>query len=149
MRIGELARRSGATASAVRFYEREGLLPAPARAPNGYRDYDDAAVERVRFVRRAQAAGLALRDVVDVLAIRDGGVAPCGHVRELLVRRLADVESQLVELGATRDSLAALLRRAQGLDGAAEAEASFCAILEGDLTRQLSAGRAREGPPGG
>ncbi len=60
MRIGELAARSGLTAKTIRFYEQAGVLPEPARQPSGYRSYDDTALDRLRFVRAAQAAGLTL-----------------------------------------------------------------------------------------
>jgi len=63
MLIGELAAKTGMTAKALRFYEQAGVLPEPARTPAGYRDYDPAALDRLAFVRAAQAAGLTLAEV--------------------------------------------------------------------------------------
>lgn len=91
VRIGELARRSGLSTKTLRFYEVEGLLPEPPRTPGGYRDYPPDTVDRLKLIRRGQAAGLALTEIKTILAIRDGGRAPCSHVRELLTERLAGV----------------------------------------------------------
>ena len=61
--IGELARQSGVKPDTVRFYEREGLLAAPARTAAGYRVYDSAARDRIRFIKRAQALGFSLDEI--------------------------------------------------------------------------------------
>ena len=98
MKIGELARRSGATTKTIRFYEQAGVLPEPGRTPSGYRDYGVEFVERLDFVRRAQAAGLSLKQVRQILAIRDRGDAPCGHVQQVLQDRLDQVHAHMAEL---------------------------------------------------
>lgn len=67
LRIGELARRSGVTAKAIRFYEARGVLPPAARGPNGYRLYDDQAVEMLRFVRQAGRLGLRLGEIREAI----------------------------------------------------------------------------------
>jgi len=92
------------------------MLPAPARTRPGYRDYDPAILERLAYVRHAQAAGLTLEAIRQVLDIRDGGQPPCVHVAALIARRLAEVEARLAELTRARDQLAALaaLAAAQG-----------------------------------
>ncbi len=84
MLIGELAERSGVPAKTIRYYEDLDILPPPRRTVGGYRDYDDAAVDRLRFVRAAQAAGLTLAEIRNVVALRDDGIAPCSHVIALL-----------------------------------------------------------------
>lgn len=63
MRIGELASHSGMKADTVRYYEKTGLLPAPPRLPNGYRDYGPAHVERPAFIRHCRTLGMSLDDV--------------------------------------------------------------------------------------
>jgi len=93
MRIGELAEAAGLGTKAIRYYERIGLLPATRREPNGYRSYEAEALQRLAFIRRAQAAGLTLREIGQVLAIRDEGRAPCVHVRQLLDKHMADIEA--------------------------------------------------------
>ena len=91
MRIGELAVASGTTTKTLRFYEEAGLLPAPERTANGYRDYTPAALARLDFVRRGRTAGLTLAQIREILDIRDAGVAPCQHVQDLLDARLGDL----------------------------------------------------------
>ncbi|MEO9249360.1 heavy metal-responsive transcriptional regulator [Citricoccus nitrophenolicus] len=108
MRIGELAAAAGTSTKTLRFYEEQGLLLAPDRTPAGYRNYDSTALDRLDFIRRGQAAGLTLAQIQQVLEIRDGGQAPCGHVRDLLDQRLADIEDQLRSLTALCDTLTSL-----------------------------------------
>src|SRR5438128_7089830 len=89
LRVAELATAVGVAPDTIRYYERAGLLPPPARTPAGYRAYDDAAVDRLRFIQGAQRLGLRLRDIVNLLAVRDTGVCPCEPALTLLTRRLA------------------------------------------------------------
>ncbi|GAA4704587.1 helix-turn-helix domain-containing protein [Pseudonocardia yuanmonensis] len=107
MRIGELAVRSGVRVRTIRFYEQAGLLPAPRRTPGGLREYDDEAVTRLRFVRAAQALGLSLAQITEVLRVRDRVGPPCEHVAELLRDHIAAVEARIRELTALRDDLRA------------------------------------------
>lgn len=95
MRIGELADQSGVTAKTIRFWESTGLLADPTRTPSGYRDYDPAVVDRLRFIRHAQTAGLTLAEIRQVLAISDDGEPPCGHVTDLIHQHLADVDERI------------------------------------------------------
>ena len=118
MKIGEVAERSGVPAKTIRFWEDHRLLPAPARTPVGYREFDPAILERLAFIRHAQAAGLTLEHIRQVLDIRDEGQPPCVHVAGLIARRLAEVEARLAELARTRDQLAALAARAAAQDPA-------------------------------
>lgn len=108
MRIGELAAAAGTSTKPLRFYEDQGLLPAPDRTPAGYRDYRPDVLSRLDFIRRGQAAGLTLAQVKQVLDIRDDGQAPCAHVRDLLDERLAEIEYQLRSLTVLRDTLTEL-----------------------------------------
>ncbi|GAB3485991.1 MULTISPECIES: heavy metal-responsive transcriptional regulator [Nocardioides] len=108
MRIGELAEASGTTAKTLRFYEEQGLLPAAERTPAGYRDYTPDAVGRIDFIHRGQAAGLTLAQVRQILDIRDDGQAPCGHVQDLLDSRLADLDEQIAQLVALRETITQL-----------------------------------------
>lgn len=118
MLIGELARQSDTTAKTLRFYEGEGLLPAPSRTKSGYRDYPASAIGRVAFIRDAQKAGFTLRQIGQILDIRDGGQPPCEHVGQLIDHRLADVEQRICELESMRSNLRELAVRTQTLDPA-------------------------------
>lgn len=108
MWIGELAERAGTTAKTLRFYEEQGLLPPTERTPSGYRDYAPETVARIDFIHRGQAAGLTLAQIRQILDIRDGGHAPCEHVRDLLDVRLAEIEQQIAQLSVLRDTIADL-----------------------------------------
>ena len=114
MRIGEIADRAGVPAKTIRFWEDRGLLPPPT----GYRAYGPAIFERLAFIRHAQAAGLTLEHIRQVLDIRDGGQPPCEHVTSLIARRLGEVGARLAELARARDQLAALAERAAAQDPA-------------------------------
>lgn len=129
MRIGELAARSGLTAKTIRFYEQAGVLPEPARQPSGYRSYDDAALDRLRFVRAAQAAGLTLAEVRRVIDVREDAGPPCRHVTDLLAAHAADLDRRIAELTALRDEVHRLLERAPGLDPVACGAAAVCHVI--------------------
>ena len=116
MRIGEVAGRTGLATSAVRYYEALGLLPAPRRAASGYRSYSDDTLDRLTFIRSAQAVGLTLGEVGQVLGVRDAGEAPCRVVTDLIDRRHAEVRARLAELGALERELTQLLVRAARLE---------------------------------
>ena len=118
MRIGELADRSGVTAKTVRYYEDIGLVDAPLRTPSGYRDYEPSALERLAFIRAAQAIGLTLGEIRSIIALRNDGQTPCGHVLDLLRHRVAELDSRIAELRSLRGELRRLVERAQGLDPA-------------------------------
>ena len=128
MRIGEIADRAGVPAKTIRFWEDQRLLPPPARTSAGYRDYGPAILERLAFIRQAQAAGLTLEHIRQVLDIRDGGQPPCAHVAGLIGRRLAEVEARLAELARARDQLAALAARAAAQDPADCR--GYCSIID-------------------
>ena len=128
MRIGELARAAGISADTIRYYEREGLLPPTARTAGGYRDYEPEMLDDLRFIKKAQASGLKLSDVREVMQIAAGGRAPCEHVRATVTARLAEVEERLRELRSLRSTLKSTLAR---LDRAlAPKTGCRCAVIE-------------------
>src|SRR5258706_15479057 len=112
MKIGEIAGRAGVPAKTIRFWEDQDLLPAPARTQAGYRDYDPAILERLAFIRHAQAAGLTLEHIPPVLHIPDGGQAPRGPLPALIAPRLARGRARLAQRAPPRRHRAALARRA-------------------------------------
>jgi DNA-binding transcriptional MerR regulator len=102
MRIGEIAKRAGVTVDTVRFYERVGVLPAPARTGSGYRDYEPETVERIQLTRELQGIGFTLSDAVGALAAHDAGGATCESERWRLQAALDRVDARLAELTALR-----------------------------------------------
>lgn len=106
--ISQVASEVGVRPDTVRYYERVGLLPSPDRSPNGYRTYGEEDVERLRFIRGAQRLGLKLRDIRELLTIRDRGVCPCGHTVSLVKKRLTELDAQIAGLKKLRKEMAHL-----------------------------------------
>ncbi len=128
MRIGELAKTAGVTPDTIRYYEREGLLPSPQRTESGYRDYGPGVMDDLLFIKKAQALGLKLSDVREVLEISSGGKPPCEHVRATVSARLVEVEERLRDLRALRATLRETLER---VDRAPAPKAGCrCAVIE-------------------
>ncbi|HVM07965.1 MAG TPA: heavy metal-responsive transcriptional regulator [Acidimicrobiales bacterium] len=115
MLISDVARRSGVPAKTLRYYEDIGLVDAPPRSSSGYRVYDEGVLERLRFIRSAQALGLTLGEIRSVIALREGGETPCGRVLELLRDRAADIDRTIRELRALQADLNQLVTRAEHL----------------------------------
>src|SRR5947209_1081286 len=130
MLIGEVETRSGVPAKTIRYYEDIGVLRRPARTASGYRTYDAAVVDRLRFVRAAQAAGLKLGEIREIVALRDHGQAPCAHVTELIGKRAAEIDEQIAELQKVRSVLRRLARRASALDPKDCRPDAVCHIIE-------------------
>lgn len=100
VRIGELAEQTGVPASTVRYYERLGLVAPPARTAAGYRDYDDAAAARLRFVARARRIGLSCGQISQLLPVWDGSNCPAAHeeVVRLVDTKRAEIDARIREL---------------------------------------------------
>ncbi len=116
MLTGHLADAAGLGTQTIRFYERQGLLPTPVREANGYRVYEDTTLNRLRFIRTAQAAGLTLGEIRSIVDLRDQGDVPCKHVTTLLSAKLDDVRARRRELDALASELEHLLTRGKRLD---------------------------------
>lgn len=109
--IGELATRSGVTPDALRYYERLGLLPPPQRTSGGFRVYTAATLERLRFIKQAQALGLTLHEIGTLVSYADqGGLKRCRQVRDLVRAKLAELQVKLTELEEFRNTLSGYLR---------------------------------------
>lgn len=108
LRVADLAAAVGIGADTVRYYERIGLLPEPPRSPAGYRLYGADAVERLRFVQGCQRLGLRLKDIADLLAVRDTGVCPCEPAEQHLRRRISEVDAELERLMTLRAQMVAM-----------------------------------------
>jgi len=108
--IGSLAEAAGVKVATVRYYERRGIIAEPPRTASGYRQYDDAAVDRIRFVRRAQGLGFALEEIEDLLSLRVDNPESCGRVATATRSKLEAVESKISELERLRATLHRLVR---------------------------------------
>lgn len=129
LQIGELARAAGVSTDTLRYYEHLGLLPDAPRSKGGYRLFDPSAPDRVAFIRKAQALGLTLEEVREVLRIAADGAAPCEHVRGALSAHLREVDARIGELQSLRRTLARALARSRALP---VARSCVCGIIEAE-----------------
>lgn len=129
MLIGELAGTLGVQSQTIRFYERRGLLPEPTRGANGYRIYGEQTLALLTFIRAAQATGLSLAEIRDVIALRGSGEVPCTHVANLINSKLTGVRAHIRDLAVLEAELTGLLDRSQRLDPADCTAAEICHIL--------------------
>ena len=106
LKVSDVAQQAGVSPDAVRFYEKEGLLPAPPRSPAGYREYDATAPQRIQFIKSAQEMGLKLAEIKELLEIQDRGACPCGHTRTIVDRRLEEIDAEIARLSELRGELA-------------------------------------------
>jgi Cu(I)-responsive transcriptional regulator len=105
MKIGELSAATGTKVETVRFYEKAGLLPLPARTNSNYRSYGKEHLQRLSFIRRARDLGFSLDDVRELLALADERDQPCGAVDRIASGHLAEVERKIADLELMRDEL--------------------------------------------
>lgn len=113
MRIGELAKATGTKAETIRYYEREGILPAADRTDSNYRDYSQNHLAALTFVRRARGLGFSMAQVRELLALSDHDEKPCEDVDQLVLQQLSDVDSKIADLTTLREELAQLSRSCQ------------------------------------
>ena len=114
---GQLAREAGVKVATVRYYERRGLLKAGGRSASGYHHYEPDAVQRLRFIRRAQELGFTLAEVEELLALRVEAGQRCEEVREQAEAKIADMQRKIGDLQRMKKALSSLVeacRREQG-----------------------------------
>jgi DNA-binding transcriptional MerR regulator len=106
-RIGEIAERTGVSVETLRYYEKRRLLKAAARTEGGYRVYSHAVVHQVKFIKQAQSLGLTLDDIQQLAAgrMRTRHAPSCRNVRDLLTRRIEDIDARIKELREFRQTL--------------------------------------------
>ncbi len=124
MKISELSRASGVEVETIRFWEKSGLLPPPARQANGYRHYGPAELERVAFVRHCRALDMPLADVRRLARALEGGQADPGDTHALVARQLGQVRARLAGLQELERQLTALQARCD-----ADHAAHECGVL--------------------
>ena len=110
MQIKELVQRTNLSAKTIRYYEEIGLLPPPARRANGYRDYREIDVDRVRFVAAARSLDFSLDDIDEILGLRDRREAPCRVVLDLLQQRADEISQRIANLQLLETELRDLRR---------------------------------------
>jgi len=98
--IGALSKQTGCNIETIRYYEKAGLLPTPARSPAGYRRYGSADLKRLSFIRRARALGFSIEEVRKLLKLADERRRPCAEVRVVAGAHLEDVQAKIADLRA-------------------------------------------------
>lgn len=122
--IGELGRATGTKVETVRYYERIGLLPKPARTGGNYRSYGPAELDRLSFIRRARALGFPIDQVRALIDLSDQRDQDCATVDGLARTHLQDVEAKIADLKALRRELSALI------DSCCGGTVAECRIIE-------------------
>jgi Cd(II)/Pb(II)-responsive transcriptional regulator len=126
MKIGDLAAASSTAIDTIRYYEREGLLPAPGRTQGGFRVYELAHLERLQFIRFCRGLDMSLDEVRVLLRVKDEPAGDCGDVNALLDAHIGHVSRRIKELRALERQLRDLRQRC----GEAQ-RADQCGILSG------------------
>ena len=122
---GQLAKLAGIGAEAVRFYEKQGLLPKPHRDEAGYRRYPEETAQRLRFITHAKWLGFTLREVRELLDLRDRAGESCGDVRDRIVAKGLEIKRKLRALTLMENAVEKL---AAACDGARPIDR--CPIIE-------------------
>jgi MerR family mercuric resistance operon transcriptional regulator len=107
LKIGEVAARSGISIDTLRYYERLGLLPKPARTSSGYRLYEARMVDRLAFIKRAQSFGFTLDEIAQMLRLESADPQTCRRVLQMIEHKLEDLNHQYAEIKRLRRELSA------------------------------------------
>jgi MerR family copper efflux transcriptional regulator len=110
MQIGIVAKKTGLSVDAIRFYERNALLPRAARTAGGFRKYGESDVATLAFIRRVQGLGFKLSEIRGLLSLRGNRLQPCAPVRRRLEEKLVDVQRKLADLQKLKHELRLALR---------------------------------------
>src|SRR5713226_6383221 len=128
--IGKVAQQTGLTVDAIRFYEKERLLPKALRSTGGFRLYDSDHIEQLRFIQRAQTIGFSLEEIRELILIQDGQVETCSHVRDLIQQKLATVQQKMNELAQIEGQLNEALRKCNRQLRKTAVQHDRCPVLE-------------------
>jgi DNA-binding transcriptional MerR regulator len=147
LKIGEVSKESGIGIDALRFYERSGLLGKPVRSESNYRLYDEGVLERLAFIKKAQTLGFSLDEIGRIIADAQSGASPCEDVREIVRRRLGELDERMREMKRYRKELAETLSE---WDKVGRAPGHICGLIEraeieNPLSRQHKAVAPKKG----
>jgi MerR family transcriptional regulator, copper efflux regulator len=136
--VGQAAQKTGLSTKAIRLYERRGLLPTVPRSAVGYRLFDKADIEVLRFIRQARTIGLRLEEIAEVLALQRSGHAPCERVLAMLDAHLSEIDNTLSDLYAVRSALAEahIAAQASHQPDQPDQPAVICQIIQGSSDDQ-------------
>lgn len=129
MTIGDAAATTGVSPKALRLWESKGLLPVAERTDAGYRLFSEEDLEVLQFIRRAQALGLTLAEIKEILDLQRDGAVPCRRVTQLLDEHLAGIDRAIAELAGLRRTLQRARDSAEDERQRGE-ETMICRIIE-------------------
>ncbi|MBI4239172.1 MAG: heavy metal-responsive transcriptional regulator [Deltaproteobacteria bacterium] len=139
--IGKVARLTAAGIETIRFYERQGLIPAPPRRDSGYRQYPSATIERVRFIKRAKDLGFTLAEIKELLDLSVGPKATCAAVKRKADEKINEVDAKITDLKRIKRALSRLTAQCRG-----KGPISECPILENLKSKESKGGVATAQP---
>ncbi len=149
LKIGDVSKRSGIGIEALRFYEKSGLLDKPARTDSGYRVYGPEILERLAFIKQAQALGFSLDEIKRIIEDARTGRSPCDEVREIVSGRLEELDERMREMRRYRKELAETLEE---WNKVGRAPGHICGLIEGShvgptvkKSRKIGAGQPAKG----
>ena len=123
--IGQVADRAGIGVETVRFYERQGLIQEPPRSGAGYREYPEATVSRIRFIKRAKELGFTLKEIKELLSLQLDPTTTCADVKSRAEAKIADIQARIRSLRRMKKALVKLTAVCSGCGTSSE-----CPILE-------------------
>lgn len=144
MQIGELAEQAGVNVQTVRFYERRKLLPEPPRTHSGYREYGEAELKQLRFIRQAKGLGFSLDEIRDIIRSRRRGQCPCTDVIAMAERHLHDVSAQIQRLDKFKKELTEAVSHWKRAGKRTVTAGAICALIERTMEERTALGEGRK-----
>lgn len=125
LNIGQVAKQTGVTVEAIRFYEKQKLIATPRRSDSGYRQYPLETIKRVRFIQHAKDVGFTLKDVGELLALRRESGSSCTDIKLCTLKKIEEIDQKINDLNKIRDALGRMIMKCSG-----QGSLSECPILE-------------------
>ncbi|MGD1704908.1 heavy metal-responsive transcriptional regulator [Dapis sp. BLCC M229] len=145
MKIGQVADLSGFPIKTIRYYEDIGLLkPSVERSESGYRLFEESVLGRLGFIKRAKSLGLSLREISEILVIRDRGELPCREVKQKLTSKVKEITSQIEALEKLKAELQEILQHWQEQPSTNQSKENVCPNVQ---TQRYSNGDHRSCQP--
>jgi DNA-binding transcriptional MerR regulator len=135
-KIDYVAKKTGLSIDAIRFYEKQGLLQSPSRSEGGFRLFQDKDIANLRLIRSSQSLGFSLDEIRDLLSIRNAISSPCAEVKRLLEQKLVAIREKIAELNSLEGEVATALRECkQALRRANSEDQTKCLVLDANRPR--------------
>jgi DNA-binding transcriptional MerR regulator len=130
LKIGEIAKQTGVSVATLRYYETCGLLEPATRSASGYRYYTTEIIQRVELIKKAQSLNFSLAEIEQVLNLADAGTSPCIKVKDLLDRKIDEIDRQIQQLQEFREGLDGYRHRWAGEELSASHDPKICRLLD-------------------